>query len=382
MASPGIRYALTAPDVRPARGSASARPAQRTSPCLVSALTGTRVPDRRGSSGARHATRRAAVVDMAAARSVVRRGPDAAHVDLDELLAAQGGVVTRAQALAAGVGERQLRPGPGRRLVRVRGGVYADAARLSAADAAARHVVAAAAASLVSAVDLVAVGPTAAVLHGLPLLGPPPARLHLAERKDDRPLHHGASTSFRPEEVVQCGAVLVTTLARTAVDVARGRGFLAGVVAADAVLSRGTARQALLDVLNGRERWPGARAARLAAEFADPRSESPLESVGRARCHEHGLPAPELQVWLGDADGPVARVDKYWAEHRTVAEADGALKYATAADLFAEKRREDRLREAGYEVVRYTWDEALRRPELVVARVLRAFDRAGCRQAA
>ena len=184
------------------------------------------------------------------------------------------------------------------------------------------------------------------------------------------------------DEVIQIGGVVATTLARTAVDVGRGRGFLAGVVAADAVLARGVRREELRDVLEGRECWPGARAARRAVEFADPRAESPLESVGRVRCHEQGLPAPELQVWLGDADGPIGRVDQYWAEHRTVAEADGALKYATAVDLFVEKRREDRLRDAGYEVVRYTWNEALHSPGLVASRLLRAFDRAALRRAA
>ncbi len=56
------------------------------------------------------------------------------------------------------------------------------------------------------------------------------------------------------------------------------------------------------------------------------------------------------------------------------------MKYTAPADLFAEERREDRLRDAGREVVRYTWDDALRRPDALAARVRRAFLRAARRR--
>jgi hypothetical protein len=298
-------------------------------------------------------------------------------VDLEQLLAQQGGVVTRAQAIGAGLSERQLR-GADRSLVRLRQGVFGRAG-LAGPERTAAEV---AAARLVSRVELVAVGSTAAVLHGLPVLGPVTRGLRLAECKQQRPQHHGGSRTVHPDEVVQQLGVPATSPARTAVDLARARGLLAGVLAADAVLARGVGREELEAAVLRCAGWPGARAAAAAVAFADGRSESPLESLGRVRCHEQGLPAPELQVWLADAHGSRARVDQYWADHRTVAEADGALKYATASDLYDEKRREDRLRDAGYEVVRYTWDEALRHPQQLRARVLRAFERAARRVAA
>ena len=301
-------------------------------------------------------------------------------MDLDELLRAQGGVVTREQALRAGVSDRQLRPGE-RRLVRVRRGVYADARLLTTGEATAMALQVAAA-RVVSRVDLVATGSTAALVHGLPLLGPRPQRLHLSERKLERPRHHGASTTLRAEEVVTVRGVPVTSLARTAVDVARDRPYAAGVVTADAVLARGVPREVLEAVLVGRDRWAGARRARQVVAFADGRSESALESVGRVSIAEQGLPRPQLQVVLSDEHGPFARVDQYFEEHRTVAEADGALKYLTPRDLFEEKRREDRIRDSGDEVVRYTWDEALRRPQVLAARLWRAFERSARRHAA
>ena len=303
--------------------------------------------------------------------------------DLHTLLAAQAGVVTYAQARRAGVPAGQLAPaGSARRFTRVRPRAYAPTRAYETADEVARLAVAVAAERLVTCVDLVAVGATAAQLHRLPLLGPAPARPQLAERKHDRPRHHGASTRLRPDEVVEAHGVPVRTPARTAVDLARSRRHVAGVLAMDAVLSRGVPPKALDRAVAGCSRWPGARHARRAAELADGRAESPLESLGRVRFAEHDLPPCDLQVVLGDRYGPLARVDHYWPEHRTVAEADGAVKYATAADLFEEKRREDRLREAGFEVVRYTWDEALHRPEVVVRRVLSAFARAARRPAA
>lgn len=303
--------------------------------------------------------------------------------DLDALLAVQAGVITHRQARRLGVPSGQLAPfAARRRFSRVRPGAYALTSAYEGADGVGRLALAVAAERLVSGVDLVAVGATAAQLHGLPLLGGAPARLALAERKEERPRHHGHSTTLRPDEVVLVAGVPATTLQRTGVDVARARRYLAGVVTMDAVLAMGIDREVLEQAARACARWPGARHARRAAEFADGRAESPLESLGRVRFDEHDLPACELQSVLGDDDGPIARVDHYWEKHRTVAEADGALKYASPADLFAEKRREDRLREAGFECVRYTWDEALRQPEAVVARVRGAFARAARRHAA
>lgn len=295
-------------------------------------------------------------------------------MDLEELLAVQAGVVTFAQARAAGVSVRQLRHGTS--LVRLRQGVYADAARVSVAGPAERAALEVAAVRVTTRVDHVAVGATAVVLHGLPLLGPLPPRPQLAERKELRLKHHGVSATLPQDQVVVAHGVPVVSLARAACDVARRRGYLAGVVVADAVLARAVTAEELAAAVRACRGWPGGRHAQQAAAFADGRSESALESIGRVRFDEVGLPSPDLQVRLGDDQGVIGRVDHYWPEHRTVGEADGALKYADRSDLLVEKRREDRLRDAGFEVVRYSWDDALLHPQVLAARVRRAFDRA------
>ncbi len=295
-------------------------------------------------------------------------------MELERLVADRGGLVSRSELRTAGYGRRSARTRAGL-LVPVRRGAYADPARLVVANDLDLLALRIAAACRASSVELIAVGRTAAALQRLPVLGRDDGRLHLAERKSTRS-HHGASTTVDEADLVRVRGVLCTGLARTAMDIARGSGFCSGVLAADAALRAGVTRADLLRVLEECRGWPGVKQARQVAEFADGRSESALESLGRVRFHEHGLPPHELQLPVYDDDGLVAYVDHAWPERRTVAEADGALKYKGQADLFAEQQREDRIRDAQLEVVRYTWPEALRRPAVLAARMLRAFARA------
>ena len=77
----------------------------------------------------------------------------------------------------------------------------------------------------------------------------------------------------------------------------------------------------------------------------------------------------------------LARVDLLVGEG-IVVEFDGAVKYAGGASgraLSEEKRREDPLRELGFEVVRVTWAD-LDHPDWVLARVRAALARADRRR--
>lgn len=124
-------------------------------------------------------------------------------------------------------------------------------------------------------------------------------------------------------------------------------------------------------------RWPGIQRARRVAAFADARSESPLESIGRAAFDEHGLPRPDLQVWVGGDDLIIGRADFLWRGYRTIGEADGAIKYADPRRAVAQLRRDARLREAGFEVVHFTWNEILNAPGQVISSIRTAFRRGG-----
>ena len=273
--------------------------------------------------------------------------------------ASQGGVFTRRQALAAGLTPAQIRVLSARDWLVLRRGVYANRAQALSPEA--RHVLDAAAFALASRLAPVASHRTAALVHGLPLLGGLPEVPQLT-----RPPRSPADTSrtpglhvatLLPGDRTSVAGVPVTTLARTAVDVARSGPLRGGLVVADAVLRRLVPHEELLAVARAQRSWPGGpRAVRVAA-FADGRAETPLETLTRLAYRQERLPAPETQVEVRRNGRFVALVDFLFREQRTVGEADGMGKYDEPGSLRAEKRREEDLRRCGLEVVRNTWDE-------------------------
>jgi very-short-patch-repair endonuclease len=108
--------------------------------------------------------------------------------------------------------------------------------------------------------------------------------------------------------------------------------------------------------------------------LVDGRSESVGETRLRVLLRVAGIRV-EPQVTIRDIAGEsVARVDFLVEGTRVVVEFDGKVKYSDggADALFAEKRREDRLRRMGYVVVRVTWSD-LDYPERIVAWIRQAL---------
>ena len=180
------------------------------------------------------------------------------------------------------------------------------------------------------------------------------------------------------DHVVSYRGVPLTSVPRTVIDLARTLPFAEGVAVADSALNaRLTSRAELGAVIADCPRWPGLQRARQVTAFSDARPESVLESLSRAAFHQLGLPPPDLQVWVGDDDDVIGRVDFLWRRYRTVGEADGALKYQNPARARAQLERDARLRAAGYEVVHFTWPEITRVPAQVVDAIRVAFSRGG-----
>ena len=232
---------------------------------------------------------------------------------------------------------------------------------------------------------------SAAVVHGLSLVG----RRSAGQVELTRCTGSPGSRSRRPgillhvaqlpaDQVTLVRGVRFTGVPRTVVDLARVLPFAEGVALADAALREVHAtRKGIEAVLTSCRGWPGIERARRVVTFADSRAESVLESLSRVAFHEAGLPPPDLQVWMGDDGEIIARVDFLWKQHRTIAEADGAMKYANPQQARAQLDRDARLRAAGYEVVHFTWAEITRVPGQVAAAITAAFQRtAAWRQAA
>jgi len=76
------------------------------------------------------------------------------------------------------------------------------------------------------------------------------------------------------------------------------------------------------------------------------------------------------------ADGRIiARVDFYWKQFRTVAEVDGELKYDNRFEATYQLRRDADLRDAGYEVVHFGWNDIYFTTTQVAASIRAAFRR-------
>lgn len=217
---------------------------------------------------------------------------------------------------------------------------------------------------------------TAVELHGLERLGRPSSTVRLLKPSGgawrDREVAVGVA-QLPPGHVTSIGGVPATSMARTVVDHARRAAHVSGVVIADSALRAGCCRDDLEQVLADCHDWPGIPAARVAMAFADPLAESVLESISRVAFARAGLPVPELQVNLRDADGFIGRVDFLWPDERVVGEADGLGKYKDILDVQLEKLRQERLEQAGFVVVRWTWDDIWTRSDWVVARLTRAL---------
>jgi very-short-patch-repair endonuclease len=222
---------------------------------------------------------------------------------------------------------------------------------------------------------------SAAVVHGLDLLNAPRSDTVTVTRPPGR--YHGRARGVRfysaelpPGQVAERFGTRVTTPARTVVDLARTLSFIEGVVVADSALHLGKAAKAgLEEVLAACSGWPGISRARKVVEFSDRRSESVLESCARVIFDEHGLEPPELQVTLETSEG-LFRVDFYWREHRTIAEADGRTKYETPNKARNQLIRDQLLRDTGRSVVHFTWQELFYESDRLIRRVTNAFSSA------
>lgn len=151
------------------------------------------------------------------------------------------------------------------------------------------------------------------------------------------------------------GSIPVTSVARSWCDVARTAPMSMSLAVGDSAMRSGAltvaAAQACVRAARG---LPGVGRAERALVHLSGLRETPLESASWAYFIRHGLPLPRMQVVIVDDGGNfIARVDFLWDEFGVVGECDGRIKYTDRDALYGEKRREDGIRQRGYDVVRW-----------------------------
>ncbi|WP_406077758.1 hypothetical protein [Micromonospora sp. NBC_00858] len=124
----------------------------------------------------------------------------------------------------------------------------------------------------------------------------------------------------------------------------------------------------------------GAVAARGYLAEADGRAQSPLETRARLRCVDGRVPPDALQLEVRDGDGYLLGIgDLGWRGPRVIAEADGRDAHASPAAVFADRRRQNRLVNAGWTVLRFTWSDTLQ-PDYIPQTVRQALAAARSRR--
>ena len=167
-------------------------------------------------------------------------------------------------------------------------------------------------------------------------------------------------------DLLNASGAHTSSVADTVVDLARWGGLTQGVCAMDAALAahlctRAELNDAVDHLATGAR---GIRSARTAIHLTDAGSESPGESLSRVRMWQATLPRPDLQHEV-HIDDHTYRLDFLWPRTKVVGEFDGRIKYRKnsfgkdAEDtVLNERRRELALTRAGYDVARWTWEEA------------------------
>jgi hypothetical protein len=280
----------------------------------------------------------------------------------------------------------------------VRRGIYTVAARYDELDAVQQHLVDCRAAVRMHDDRHVLSHLSAAISFGLPCPIDGPGRPTLTigapgastDRQDDLIVQ---VASLRDRDAVSWDLGRRTTSARTVADCLRHLAAPDAVAVADAAVRRGlTDLGRIEEALRWQEGWPYLDRGRDSLSLIDPRRETWLESFSFAALRQFGIPLPVAQVAIYDARGRfIGRVDAYWPDRATVGEADGRAKYAMAepaagsgVDEFGEvafravireKEREDRLRDTGLEVARWSTRDIVHNPSAVAERVHRALSR-------
>lgn len=288
-----------------------------------------------------------------------------------DLLRARELLLTREDLTAAGHTDREISSRvAARQLIRLRPGRYVERSTWEDLWNEGRHLLRVLAVHLNSdAPGPVFWGPSAAVLHRLPLYRLAPQDVHAVilgqrhGRSRARVMWH--NVGITDDDIVELDGIRCTSIDRTVLDLACGFPAEAALSGADAAMRRESMNGHVQDEARASE-WRdrmlhraghvhtrGIRPARRLIEFADGRAQLPGESVSRLQLHRLGYRHYDLQVHVVGPAGEDYWLDFGFPRSRAFGEFDGEGKYLdpvlrgrlTAEEVvLAEKEREDVVR--------------------------------------
>ncbi|PYG00504.1 hypothetical protein SAMN05216184_10374 [Georgenia satyanarayanai] len=196
----------------------------------------------------------------------------------------------------------------------------------------------------------------------------------LGATRPRRPDLNAYVSDLPEDDVVDVGGVACTSAVRTALDLARYRPRFLGLDAVDAMAHEGLVTVAGLEEaarpLRGHR---FIRRAREVIDLCEPRTESMGESWSRLRVVEAGLPRPQVQVSLCDADGrEIFRIDMGYLKEQVGIEYDGVAHHLKTAEQRArdDARRAEIRDRFGWRVAVTTKEDVFGRRPLVEGTVM------------
>jgi very-short-patch-repair endonuclease len=273
--------------------------------------------------------------------------------------AAQHGIVTTPQLLAAGVGPRAiLRRVAGGWLVRIHEGVYQVGVF---AGPFGKEMAA-----------LLACGPKAAISHssavfvfGVAPRPSGPAEVSSVGGIRRRGVRAHRVTALAPADVVEWHGLRITAPGRMLVDLAdmSPPAELERLVEEIQVQRLASPTEILEAIRLGAGR-PGITKLRAVCDLIDEPLFTRSEAERRLRrlVNAAELPMPRLNVRVAGWE-----VDAVWDRQRLVVEVDGYRYHRTRAKFERDRRKDAQLLVAGYRVLRITWRQLTREPESVIA---------------
>jgi hypothetical protein len=322
---------------------------------------------------------------MADAEDRARRVVHRVRVDPLRTICSELGFFTRAHARGAGYDDRAItREARAKRWLRIRRGYYTFPDVWNASTAEEQHLLRCRAVLDSLGEKVVLSHVSACVALGVDVWGVSLDRVHVtrldggAGRIEGDVVHHEGLVTT--QEVVDVDGVRVLRPQRCVLEAGSMASPEAALVLLNSALHKSLCSlgevTSQFDVM---AHWPRVRHLHVPIRMATPRAESVGESRGLWLFWTQRLPAPVLQYDVHDGEQLLGRTDWAWPRHRGLGEFDGRAKYGrllrpgqSPGDVvFAEKRREDLLREATqFWMFRLVWSE-LDTPSVTAQRLRR-----------